>query len=294
MDYNVSILEYNGRECELRIYPVMRSSEYFKCDDYGVKLREKPHGEWMYDDEWEMYGYVDDIDEILRRQEESKRCSLSRTKKRIYELSRGVEWEWFMTFTFSPDKVDRMEYSSCVKYFSKWLERMRLKNPGMKYMVVPEQHKKGGWHFHGIFCNICMDSFQLYRADGHHDYRVGAYKAGYSSGVPVKDELAVSNYITKYITKDMVSVTKGRKRYWASRNLKKPLRADVLVTNRSVSNASWMDVVRPLSDNIKYKSEVDTPVGSMLYLQLDGTLRENLSLLSSGVEVERVNIYEQE
>ena len=36
------------------------------------------------------------------------------------------------------------------------------------------------------------------------------------------DSARVSSYITKYITKDLCSVTKFKKRYWSSRNCDRP------------------------------------------------------------------------
>lgn len=82
--------------------------------------------------------------------EEYARKSCSRA---IYDIARSDCWEWFLTYTFEQSKVDRYDYSWCSQKMSDWLKNMRRVCPDMKYIVVPEQHKDGAWHFHGLFKN---------------------------------------------------------------------------------------------------------------------------------------------
>ena len=81
-----------------------------------------------------------DLDEHFSH---SAEVSLKRTKQKVYQYARSNYWDWFVTFTFSPDKVDRFSYDACVKLLSKWLNNVRRDAPDVRYIIVPEQHKSG-------------------------------------------------------------------------------------------------------------------------------------------------------
>ncbi len=158
--------------------------------------------------------------------------SMNRTINAVYDVARSNLWEWFVTFTFAPDKVDRYNYSDCTKKMSQWLNNMKKICPGMVYLVVPELHKDGAYHFHGLFKNV--DGFK-FADSGQRDkqrriiYNVHTYKFGFTTATQLTDCASASSYLCKYITKDLCAVTKGKKRYWASRNCKRPEVVDYLV-----------------------------------------------------------------
>ena len=159
-------------------------------------------------------------------EEESLRISRSRTIKKIYDIGRSNSWEWFFTFTFNPDKVDSLNYSVTSKKLSVWLMNIRKKCPDMKYLVVPEQHKSGRWHFHGLFSNVSELDFSVsgkYTDAGQIIYNVDSYGLGWSTAIKLDGSSAVVSYMTKYITKSLCEITKGKKRYWASRNCDLPV-----------------------------------------------------------------------
>lgn len=207
-----------------------------------VKKRlKKPvyHGDWMEcpfaEDELE---YLYDMDELAKleweerkRKEDSTQQSKARTVNTIYDIARSNRWEWFVTLTFAPDKVNRFDYSECQKKLTSWLNHTRRICPDMLYLVVPEQHKKGGFHFHGLFANIDQLTFT---ASGHLDkqgrpiYNIGNYKLGFTTATRIGDISRASSYLCKYITKDLCSVTVGKKRYWASRNVQRPEVIEIL------------------------------------------------------------------
>lgn len=152
--------------------------------------------------------------------------SVNRTKNQIYSYARANRWEWFLTLTFSPQEVDRKDYAACTKLLSKWLNNARRTAPLLKYLVVPEQHKDGAWHFHGLMSNTGSLAFLEsghFTRSGQIIYNLLNYGCGFSTATRVMDMDAVSYYITKYITKDMCALTPGKKRYWHSRNLDSPI-----------------------------------------------------------------------
>lgn len=156
---------------------------------------------------------------------ESLRVSRSRTISKVYDIARSNMWEYFFTLTFNPEKVDSYDYSEVVKKLSKWLNNLRAICPGMKYIVVPEKHKSGRWHFHGLFADVdglqFLDSGYVSES-GQVIYNVGNYKLGFSTAVRLDGSPKVVSYLCKYITKEVCESTKGKKRYWASRNVKLP------------------------------------------------------------------------
>lgn len=48
------------------------------------------------------------------------------------------------------------------------------------------------------------------------------WKLGFSTATRVTDTYKVSNYVTKYITKDLCSVASGKQRYFVSKTIPKP------------------------------------------------------------------------
>lgn len=280
MVYNMSLLDFKGRETELRVYPSVQEYGTVRCDEDGVILpRYFYSGEPMENPFTGEMERIKDLDEMEERKLASERSSYNRTKSKVYQLCRGEEWEWFLTFTFSPDVCDRHDYEECSRLLANWLHywsrRHRSLGYDWRYMVVPEPHKDGAWHYHGLFSGLCPALLGLYRADGHEDYRVRAWKNGFSTAEPVRDELAVSNYISKYVTKDMITVTAGRKRYWASRNLAMPVRYNMNVLPKYGPMCTSMQLVDLFGEEA-YISQAETPNGRMTYIQMRLSVEEVL------------------
>ena len=179
------------------------------------------------------------------REERQKRLaeSLSRTRKRIFEIAACNPWEWFFTGTLNGEKWDRNDINGVFRALSQWFRDYRKKAGcgDLKYLIVPEQHKKGGWHFHGLFHGLPETELLNFSAGekiplrlkrviqgGTDIFNWSPYseKFGYTTLTKIKDRHAVACYVTKYITKDMVAenaaLGTGRHLYYASQGLKKP------------------------------------------------------------------------
>lgn len=168
--------------------------------------------------------------------------SLSRTRRRIFEIAACNPWEWFFTGTLDGEKCDRENLNETFKKISQFVRDFRKKTgEDVKYLIVPEQHKNGGWHFHGLlhglsetqmfkFCTSDKIPLRIKRTiQGGTDvwtWRAYADKFGYSTVTRVRDEHAVACYVTKYITKDMIAASGAlgtrRHLYYTSQGLKKP------------------------------------------------------------------------
>jgi hypothetical protein len=97
---------------------------------------------------------------------------------------------------------------------------------------VPEQHKDGAWHMHGLIGGV--DSAHLVKFDdmekaplklkGKDYYNWTKYgeKFGFCSLGKIKNREAAAKYITKYISKDIAKSVKevGAHLYYSSKGLK--------------------------------------------------------------------------
>ncbi len=214
-------------------------------------------------------------DEKSGDKERSIMSSLNRTVNKIYEYARSNHWEYFVTLTFN-NKIDRYDYVACSKGVKSFIDDIRRSNPNMQYIIVPELHKDGAYHFHGIFSNIpnvkLIDSgiysFGKYTWKKENIppnllekcrliYNMGRYNYGYSDIQKVENSKKTANYICKYITKELVVATKGKKRYWASRNLNKPIVSEMLLEPQHKEQIKEL-----VKDKIIYQKKVEIDVGT--------------------------------
>jgi len=97
----------------------------------------------------------------------------------------------------------------------------------------------------------------------HHKdgvYNLSNFEWGYTTATRIQDPVRVSTYIAKYLTKE-ITVPKGRKRYWASRNLVKP-QEDYLV----ISKGEFYD----LFHNARFQRVMNSPYGMYFLCEIEG------------------------
>lgn len=148
-------------------------------------------------------------------------------RKAVYDLARSNEFDWFVTLTMSPERVNRMNYEACVAELMRFTDVLR--KAGCQWIIVPEEHVKGGWHFHGLI----KGDLKLKRAtnfytgqpledkSGRPIYNILNYKYGLNTATQIQSSARAATYLAKYLTKDM-HIPKGKKRYWASKSLMRP------------------------------------------------------------------------
>lgn len=187
-------------------------------DYYRPKL-EVPVATPFTDDEGNtLYGYeIPNEDDILFKRQESIRCSISRTKKNIRRVAYSGKWKYFCTFTFSMLEVgNRYDYSNVSMYMQKFLRLVQSKTENLQYLVVPELHSDGAIHFHGLFsAELPVEYAGVFVKTGA-TYHVKDYVYGFSTAMIVQSDARIANYILKYITKDLIAVSKCKRRYWWS------------------------------------------------------------------------------
>lgn len=134
--------------------------------------------------------------------EESKRCSLSRSKRNIREIAFCNGFTHFATLTVDSLKADRYNLEICQKKLKKTLEKIKRKNKDFRYIFITEKHKDNAFHFHGLVKGIEND---LYKNDfGYYSSHILSNNLGFNSFSKIRDYNKCCNYITKYITKDCI------------------------------------------------------------------------------------------
>ncbi len=81
-----------------------------------------------------------------RSHEELLDASRRRARRKIFDYLICNEWEYFLTLTLDGEKIGR-DYASAIKKLNTFLGN-RVRRHGLKYIGVPEYHKRGGVHFH--------------------------------------------------------------------------------------------------------------------------------------------------
>lgn len=156
--------------------------------------------------------------------------SLRRSKSKILDYALADTFDYFVTFTIDPSKLDPLDHDLTKKHLSIWLRSLRYKSPDLKYVIVPELHKSGAIHFHGLFKNLNQTLTPSLTKTGRKRFdkskrqvfNLPAYKFGFSTAVKMDKSPAAAYYITKYIKKEMLqNSVLNKKRYWVSKNLNK-------------------------------------------------------------------------
>lgn len=195
--------------------------------------------------------------------EHSEYNSYMRTKHKIYDIVRANKWELFITLTFNKEKVERFDYDDCVKKLRNWIINTKRTSSDWKYVIVPESHKDGAWHFHGLcsrFNPSNLSDSGLTDNEGRIIYNITNYNLGWTTATYVGSTQRASSYLLKYVTKDLCKLAKGKERYWSSRNLSLPKIETIHVLE------SEQAILRKLTD-IEYIKSVETAVHKVTYIE---------------------------
>lgn len=147
--------------------------------------------------------------------------STRRTKQTIYEIARANHWDYFVTFTFADDRWNYDEKKRQLRQWFNNFKKRQMKDREFEYLVVPELHEDGAIHFHGLLQGDLTD--HISRKYGYNDkYVIKSFRFGICEIEKVRNRYKVSNYITKYITKDLLDQVKNKRRFFYSSGLYKP------------------------------------------------------------------------
>lgn len=215
------------------------------------------------------------------------RRSVRRARKAVQDLARSNDWTYFVTLTLDAAKVDRYEPVEVLRHLRHWLGN-NVRRKGLRYVLVPEHHKDGALHFHGLFNDAleAVDSgtvsvpgrkapvkvrSEAHRAaleaqGGHPVYNLPGWGWGFSTAIQLYGEKdAAIAYVCKYIGKEMTSPSGGQfgtpskvggRWYYSGGDLQRP-------------TVEWFDVdVRDWEDCPGWYSPESFPAGRFLTLRI--------------------------
>lgn len=189
------------------------------------------------------------IEELQERLANHQIRRMAARKRHLSNLIRNNPFDLFITLTYNPEKVnDPKDFEEMSRHFEKNIEAMRKKYGKFDYIAIPELHKKGGVHWHILTNNLKADLVparyvkgaskgHLYKKSGKQVYWLSDWKLGYTTVTKIEDKEATSNYITKYVTKELDEIQSGthKKRYRVSKGLKVPGTEFLMVSDEELT-----------------------------------------------------------
>lgn len=140
------------------------------------------------------------------------------------------EWKTFITLTFAENITDLNSANKRFRYFIDKVQRIKK---DLKYLCITEFQKRGAIHYH-LLCNIAIsDTSLIYRQEDNEKFlHIKYWLDGFTSVEPIEnDTKKIIGYISKYMTKDIDNRLFNHRRYFYSRNLKKPLESYIDLNN---------------------------------------------------------------
>ena len=160
---------------------------------------------------------------------DSRVRSIRRAKSNLRLLCRANEFAWFITLTLSQEKVNRYDDQDNLRRLTNWLRNTAARF-GLVYVLVPERHKDGALHFHGLINDalelVSSGTFKPpeggrprkprskrqraeWIAEGWHEvYNLPQWHYGFTTAIKLYGEKeAAINYVCKYIGKAMEDTT---------------------------------------------------------------------------------------
>lgn len=215
LEYNLRTKKYNNGICKL--------VKYSFSNKKGLLTNNKHNGSFTQDQ----------LDRKLD-------LYLKKVRTNIIDLALNNDsWEYFITLTFDDKFFTNQTYSheEAIDLLKKWINNQSHQNKCFTYLLVAELQSCGKLHFHGLISNVPKWKFKESRypldykikskrgkliiINGKQIYNLVNYKLGFTTISFIENTEKVSNYISKYATKDLIRL-KNKKRYWYSRNLEKP------------------------------------------------------------------------
>lgn len=167
-------------------------------------------------------------DSVSEEPQERFMQSYCRSRSVVLQCALCNSWDYFVTITVSPEKFNRMDLDVIYKSLSQWFRDYRKQYSNIKYLLVPEHHKDGAWHFHGFLSGVSpshvtefvpgIHPWKLVKA-GYKNFGLLASHIGFVSLAPVRDPVASAFYVVKYITKEAANDSYYRHLYYRSRGL---------------------------------------------------------------------------
>ena len=166
-----------------------------------------------------------------------------RAKSMVLQYALCNPWDFFFTGTLDPAKFNRYDLDSFQQRLSQFIrDKRKAYGTQLSFLLVPEQHKDGAWHMHGLISGIPESALRRFRPPEPQKLVESDYlnwpdymqKFGFCSLGPIRHPVATSFYISKYVSKELSQRggDLGKHLYFHSRPLDKAVHvSDVYIYN---------------------------------------------------------------
>lgn len=208
---------------------------------HNVKEREYPNGlrkitvasRNVYKEKgWELSANINQSDKqkISKPQNKdnaARHDSIRRAKQKVFDIAAMNDFDYFITLTLDEKKIDRFDIPQIMKKLKIFLNN-NAKRHNLKYLILPEKHKDGAIHMHGLISGDMqfIDSGTVQAAgyskpikletalqknipvsEMHTVYNMPQWTFGFSTAIHTYgDTEHCAKYITKYVTKDVQKI----------------------------------------------------------------------------------------
>lgn len=168
--------------------------------------------------------------------------SMRRARAKLRRLALANDFEWFVTLTLDGAKIDRYDPAAVTKALSRWADNM-VRRHGLRYILVPERHKDGAFHFHGFFAGEGLRAVESGVKWGDRAvYNLPQWILGYTTAQRLYgDYHAAVGYCCKYIGKQDGERPLGRW-YYSGGGLKEPRKVYLDTDFQAVENSVEFDI----------------------------------------------------
>ena len=163
--------------------------------------------------------------------------SMRRARAKLRRLALVNGFEYFVTLTLDPQKIDRYDGAAITKALGRWTDNM-VRRHGLRYILVPELHRDGAFHFHGFMAG---DGLRVEDSgvewDGRPVYNIPQWTLGFTTAQRLYgDYHAAVGYCCKYIGKQQYQRPLGRW-YYSGGALREPEKIYADLNYRDVDNS---------------------------------------------------------
>lgn len=202
---------------------------------YYTRVKYYPDGSWeslsasrpiFRESGWEQSDKWDSRERSHGKKKDPQNLDRSRRRAaaRLKDYALCTPFRYFVTLTFSPEKVNRYDLKGILTKIRSWLDN-RVRRNGLAYILVPELHKDGAVHFHGFFTDadigivdsgtVDMDGWKHpKRPRSKHErerwlseggrvvYNISDWSYGFTTAIELYGERAAAvGYCVKYVGK---------------------------------------------------------------------------------------------
>lgn len=162
--------------------------------------------------------------------------SMRRARAKLRRLALANDFDFFVTLTLDPAKIDRYDSAAVVKALGRWADNM-VRRHGLRYILVPERHRDGALHFHGFMAGRGLKAVDSgVEWDGRPVYNLPQWTLGFTTAQRLYgDYHAAVGYCCKYIGKQ--GERPAGRWYYSGGPLKEPQKTYADLDYRAVDNS---------------------------------------------------------